>query len=176
MGVAALAALALHGALWLTLKLGGAVEERARRRAGALLWVVVATTALVTLAALSVQPQIAANLARHPWGAIFPALAVAGLAGVALFRRRRDDLEAFLASCAYLIGMLTSAAFGLYPYVLPSNGDPALGLTAQGTAAAAHGLRIGLVWWIPGMALVAFYFTLVYRRFAGKAGLDEPGY
>jgi cytochrome bd-type quinol oxidase subunit 2 len=32
--------------------------------------------------------------------------------------------------------MLTSAAFGVYPYVLPSNTDPRLGLTIYNTAAA----------------------------------------
>ena len=28
---------------------------------------------------------------------------------------------------SYVLGMLTSAALGLFPYVLPSSGDPRLG-------------------------------------------------
>jgi cytochrome d ubiquinol oxidase subunit II len=69
--------------------------------------------------------------------------------------------------------MLTSAAFGVYPYVLPSNGDPSLGLTVYNTAAPHYGLVIGLRWFIPGMLLVSGYFFLVYRHFAGKVQIDE---
>ena len=64
--------------------------------------------------------------------------------------------------------MLTSAAFGVFPYVLPSVASPDLGLTIYNAAAAVYGLKIGLAWWIPGMALAAGYSVFVYRRFAGK--------
>jgi cytochrome bd ubiquinol oxidase subunit II len=57
---------------------------------------------------------------------------------------------------------------GVYPYVLPSNSDPALGLTIQKVAAPAYGLGIGLVWWIPGMLLAAAYFFYNYRLFRGR--------
>lgn len=70
--------------------------------------------------------------------------------------------------------MRTSVAFG-YPYVLPAGPDPANSLTVADTA-AAHGLRVRLAWWVPGMALVAAYFAYTYRRFAGKARADEGGY
>ena len=81
---------------------------------------------------------------------------------------RSRDLGAFLCSCLYLIGMLTSAAFGVFPYVLPSNGSTGPGLTVTNAAAAEYGLYIGLAWWIPGMALAVLYSFFVYRHFAGK--------
>ena len=37
-----------------------------------------------------------------------------------------------------------------------------------GAAAAPYGLRIGLMWFIPGMLLTAGYFTYTYRNFSGK--------
>jgi cytochrome d ubiquinol oxidase subunit II len=64
--------------------------------------------------------------------------------------------------------MLTSVVFGVYPYVLPSNTDPALSLTVHNAAAAQYGLEIGLMWFIPGIALAIAYFTYTYRSFAGK--------
>jgi cytochrome d ubiquinol oxidase subunit II len=134
---------------------------------------VVALTAVVTLATFRIQPQVPSNLAARPWGLVFPALALAGLAAVAVFRRRGDHAKAFLASCAYIVGMLTSAAFGVYPYVLPSNTDPALGLTVTNAATAPYGLSVGLMWWIPGMILVAGYSAFIYRHFAGKVTLEE---
>jgi cytochrome bd-type quinol oxidase subunit 2 len=60
--------------------------------------------------------------------------------------------------------------------VLPSNTNPALALTIESTAAAPHGLRIGLAWWIPGMLLVLGYSIFIYRHFAGKVRLEEEGY
>ena len=71
---------------------------------------------------------------------------------------------AFLASCLYIVGMLTSAAFGLYPYLLPSSTDPAAGLSVYNSAAATYGLTVGLYWFIPAIALVAVYSVFVYRR------------
>jgi hypothetical protein len=58
---------------------------------------------------------------------VFPALAGAGLAGVRLFNSQQRDLNAFLFSALYLVGMLTSSAFGVSPYVLSSNTVPAAG-------------------------------------------------
>jgi cytochrome d ubiquinol oxidase subunit II len=86
------------------------------------------------------------------------------------------EAKPFLASCAYIVGMLTSAAFGVFPYVLPANTDPALGLTVWNSATTHYGLAVGLAWWIPGMALVASYTVFVHRQFAGKTRLEDDGY
>ncbi|HEX7078539.1 MAG TPA: cytochrome d ubiquinol oxidase subunit II [Candidatus Eisenbacteria bacterium] len=171
-GLTALAALAMHGALWVALKTPEPIAGRARAAAGGAWWGALALTGVITVMTLRLQPQVPANLARWPVGAALPAIAVAGLFGARWFAARRAVGNAFLASSTYLAGLLASAAFGLYPYVLPAITDPALGLTVHGTAAPAYGLRIGLVWWTVGMALVAVYFTFVYRLFAGRVSLE----
>jgi cytochrome d ubiquinol oxidase subunit II len=89
---------------------------------------------------------------------------------------QRRPAAAFLASSIFIAGMLSSAAFGLYPYVLPSRIDPQFGLTITNAAAPAYGLTIGLAWWVPGIALAIAKFVFVYRRFAGKVRLPEEGY
>jgi len=60
----------------------------------------------------------------------------------------------------------------VYPYVLPSNSDPALSLTVWNAAAPPYGLEVGLVWFIPGMLLTAGYFLYTYRSFFGKVKPD----
>jgi cytochrome d ubiquinol oxidase subunit II len=175
-GVAALLALSVHGALWIALKTDGPVHDRARKFA-AQLWIPLAVfTALITWASFELQPHLLASFFARPWGWIFPVIALAGLAGVILFLK--NDVRAFFSSCAYLIGMLASVAFGLYPDVLPASSNPALSLTVQNAKAPDYGLKIGLVWWIIGMILVTVYFVLVYRRFSGKISpsQDEHGY
>ena len=175
-GLLALAALASHGALWVAFKTDGRLRDRARRAARRTWWGVVALTLLVTAATFRVQPHVPARLGEHPWGYLFPLLAIGGLAAMRWLAGRGADRGAFLASCAFLGGMLSSAAFGLYPYLLPSNTDPARGLTVDNAAAAAYGLKVGLAWWIPGIVLAAAYFTFTYRRFAGKVRLEGEGY
>lgn len=89
----------------------------------------------------------------------------------------KNEAKAFFASCTYLVGMLASVAFGLYPEVLPSSADPALSLTVENAKAADRGLKIGLAWWIVGMVLATAYFVMVYRRFRGKVDVSrEEGY
>jgi len=175
-GVAAVVALALHGTLWLALKLPGELEARARRLALPLWGAVVLLTAALTAVSFSVQALLPRHLAERPWGYAFPLLAVAGLAGVALNLRRRALLAAFLSSCAYLFGMLSAAAFGLYPYVLPALPDAAACLTATAAATSEHGLRVALAWWIPGMLLASGYTAYVYRSFAGKVEVERDDF
>jgi cytochrome d ubiquinol oxidase subunit II len=64
----------------------------------------------------------------------------------------------------------------MFPYVLPSAGEPKLGLTLYNTATGRYGLEIGLRWWVPGMLLAGVYHYFVYRHFAGKVKLEEEGY
>jgi cytochrome d ubiquinol oxidase subunit II len=60
--------------------------------------------------------------------------------------------------------MLAAAAFGHYPYLLPAIGGGQNGLTIYNASASSYGLRIGLVWFIPGLALVGSYFLFAYRH------------
>lgn len=176
-GLAALFVLTLHGSLWVALKTEEQVNQRARRAAGLAWWGALFFTALITIITFRVQPQVPANLTELPWGYLFPAVALGGIIAVRWYLARQDDLRAFLGSCAYLVGMLTSVAFGLYPLVLPASTQPAFSLTVHNAKAGEYGLRIGLIWWTLGMILVAGYFVFTYRHFAGKVRLDgDEGY
>ena len=166
-GVQALLALMMHGGLWVQLKTHGAVSERAGKIAGNAWWGVLVMTAVVTGATFVIQPQVIANFHAWPAGYVLPLLAVAGFAAVKLELHRKNQRNAFLASCTYFLGMLTSVVFGVYPMVLPAR-NPAFHLTVQNAKAGDYGLKIGLVWWVIGMALATVYFVYVYRSFAGK--------
>jgi len=174
-GLAAFFALTQHGALWVAMKTEGPVNERSRYLAGTVWWFVAAFSAVITVVTFRIQPHIAGQFATHLWGYIFPALSVGGLIATWRFTGR-DDVKAFLSSCVYLLGMLTSVVFGIYPYVLPASTNPAYSLTVFNAKAADYGLRIGLVWWTIGMILVTGYFVFTYRHFAGKVRLEDEGY
>jgi cytochrome d ubiquinol oxidase subunit II len=165
----------MHGGLWVQMKTSGAVNERAGKLAGRAWWGVVALTALVTALTFQIQPQVKENFTTWPVGFVFPLLAVAGIAGVLFELRKRDERNAFLASCAYLAGMLTSVVFGVYPMVLPAR-NPLYSLTVASAKAADYGLRIGLAWWTIGIILASGYFTYVYRSFVGKVVIERDSH
>src|SRR5438132_644999 len=175
-GLTALAALVMHGALWVQLKTEGALQARAKRIAAGAWWGAVGLTLLITVLTWIVQPQVQVNVAAHPWGVVFPAVAAAGLFGVRRGLARGAEASSFLASAAYLAGMLASAAFSVHPFVLPAIGDARHALTVDNAAAPGAGLRIGLAWWVPGMLLAVAYCAYTYRRFRGRVTLEGEGY
>lgn len=175
-GVAAFLTLAMHGALWVALKTEGELEARARLLAKRIWPAVLVFTVVITILSFMVQPRLAASFREGPWGYVFPLLALVGLIGARVMNAPERARDAFLSSALYIIGMLTSAAFGLFPYVLPSNTDPSLALTVHNSAAPAYGLKVGLFWFIPGMILATTYFVYIYRHFAGKVTVEEQGY
>ena len=172
-GVAALAAVTMHGAAWVAFRVEGDVQARARRVARGAAWAVAATSAAVTVATFSIQPHVPARLAAQPWIHGCVALAVAGLVGVHVFLRRGQDGRAFLASATHLVGMLTSAVFGLYPYVLPATTGAARALTVDNARAGDVAMRTALLWWVPGIALAIAYQVFAYRHLRGKLRADD---
>src|SRR5260370_3801966 len=127
------------------------LQTRARQ-AASLAWtiVVLLTVALLIIVPLTL-PHFARRYAARPWGFIFPVAALGSLAGVKVSSRSDRDSAAFLCSCAYVLTMLAAAAFGHYPYLLPSIIVTQNGLTIYNASASSYGLSIGLVWIIPDL-------------------------
>jgi cytochrome d ubiquinol oxidase subunit II len=169
-GLMAVVALALHGALYLSLKTEGPLESRSRVAGRALWWVVVAGTILSIPATVFARPSSLQNYYLHPAAMLAPAFVVISLVIMALAIRSNRPLLAFLASCAYLCAMFCGAAAGLYPALLPATSGAERDITIERALAGPHTLRVGLAWWAFGIALAALYFVVVYRMFRGKVG------
>lgn len=162
LGAASVATLAMHGALWVVMHSSGALQERARRLAR-LFWAAVAVISLILILIVPlILPHIGRRYAARPWGLLFPILAFAGLAGIALMTRASRDGAAFLCSCIYILAILASAIFGHYPYLLSPIVDGQQGLTIFNASTTTAGLSIGLYWFIPGLMLVSAYFIFAY--------------
>jgi cytochrome d ubiquinol oxidase subunit II len=82
-----------------------------------------------------------------------------------VYQRRRWFGHAFLASSAFILGLLTTMAAGLYPNVLPAREGNPNSLTVDNAASGSYGLKVAIVWWAIGMALAGAYFVHSYRLF-----------
>ncbi len=171
-GLLALAALTAHGANYIAVKTEGTLNARSRRIARLAWLITIVLTIPGTILTFSVQPAIRASFSIRPWEVIFPVIALVGLIGMGYFNLRQRDLAAFFASCAYIVGLLASAAITLYPMVLPAT-NPANSLTIYNASASQYAQAVGLVWWLIGMVLAILYFILTYRLFRGKVRVTE---
>lgn len=166
-GLLAFTALLTHGANYIAVKTEGTLNERARRIARVGWLITLPLAILASIATFFVQPQVYTSFTQRPWGIIFPLIGLAGLLGAGYFNLRRRDMPALLSSGTFIIGMLASAAFSLYPLVLPDS-NHARSLTINNASASQYGLAVGLIWWSLGIILAAIYFIMTYRRFWGK--------
>ena len=175
-GVVALSSLTCHGALYIANKAEGALYLRAQGLA-VMTWPVLFFLTIVSLVATYfVRPSLMHNYSAHPIGYVIPVLVFAALAVMIWAAPKGKVKLAFVASGLYIAGMLVGAAFALYPVVLPASAGPDYSLTIYNTAAAHHGLAVGLAWWILGAALALAYFFFIYRMFKGKVSLEGEGH
>jgi cytochrome bd ubiquinol oxidase subunit II len=167
-GLLALAALSIHGAHYLVLKTEGSVNTRSRHIA-ALVWPALVALTIASLAAtINIRPQVLRNFGVHMWGWIIPVTVVVSLVLMRFFSARGRDGAAFLSSTTYLVGMLGGAAFATYPNLLPATTDASYALTIYNARTGDYTLRVGLIWWLIGLALAAAYFVFLYATFRGK--------
>jgi cytochrome d ubiquinol oxidase subunit II len=175
-GLVALVALTLHGALWLSMKTSGDLEQRARKIATPLLLALAGLTVVSLVATMAVRPASLDNYFHYPVTFVVPVGVVAALAGIWLWNRNAQPVKAFLASCVYLFFMLAGACWGLYPVLLPATTGPANDITLTRALSGQHTLAVGLAWWVFGMALAVTYVVFVYSRFKGKADVQAEGH
>jgi cytochrome bd ubiquinol oxidase subunit II len=175
-GVIALVTLTTHGALYITTKSEGDLNARARRIAMRLWPIQLILTVAGLVASVSIRPAVVDNYKHHAVGLVIPVIVFGSLAVMMHAMIRHYEKIAFVASSAYIVGMLVGAAFALYPVVLPASTDPARSLTIYNAAAGQHGLAVGFIWWTLGMILALGYFFFVYRMFRGKVRLESEGY
>lgn len=173
-GVLSLMTLALHGATYLAMKTAGTVQARARRLVAPLWILAVAVLAVVVASSFVVRPDFTANFAAAPALLVIPFAVLAAAAAVVIFARRQQDTRAFFASGALIVGVLGSAAAGLYPNLLPAfAGSPHPSLDIYNSASPAHSQEIALVIYLVGMAIVLVYLVNLYRIWRGKVGRED---
>jgi cytochrome d ubiquinol oxidase subunit II len=89
---------------------------------------------------------------------------------------RGRERRAFFASCAFIASILGASAAALFPALLPSTVDPEYTIDAYRAATGGRALSLGLLWFIPGLALATAYFVNLFRLMRGKAKADQYGH
>ncbi|HWB09684.1 MAG TPA: cytochrome d ubiquinol oxidase subunit II [Pirellulales bacterium] len=172
-GLFAVTALASHGALYLVWRTAGEVHSRSLAIAGKLWRGVGLLWTITTIATASVHADVFTNLLARLWSLACALVSIGGFCLILVCLKRRRELEAFLCSCAFLLGLMGATMIGIYPHWLRSTIDPAYSLTAANPVAASYGLEQGLIWWTAGTVLTVGYFFFLYRSLRAKVEPDK---
>lgn len=173
-GLLSLAVLTLHGAAYLAMKTDGALQARARRTIGGLWWLVLVLLAAMVASSFPVRPDFADNFLRAPVLFTVPVFGLACLIALRASWSAGRDGWVFLASAGTIVGILGSAAVGLFPRLLPSlAGTDGMTLDIYNAAAPPQSLRIALGIYLVGMGIVIIYLTRIYRVWKGKVGRGD---
>lgn len=192
-GLVSAAMLATHGAIYLTLKTDGPVQQRAQKfirigtvltvalfaLAGLLVWLRIegyAITSTVTgdgpsnplMKTVVRQPgQWLANYATHPWMIIAPCLGIIGpLLVLRLTAAERSGL-AFVASALGIFGIIATAGVSMFPFLMPSNIAPTAGLTVWDASSSQLTLFVMLVATLIFLPVVLVYTAIVFAVLRG---------
>jgi cytochrome d ubiquinol oxidase subunit II len=196
-GVVSLAMLVMHGAVFLNLRTEGVIQQRAARvaKTAALVFIVAFAIAgvwvstlngfrLVALPAADVVSTVLAktvtiapggwldNYGRYPSMAAAPVIALLSAVLVIYLIGRRPG-TAFLCSAAVQGGVILTAGFSLFPFLMPSSSDPASSLTLW-DATSSH-LTLSWMFWaaLVFLPIVISYTVWVYRVMKGPVSLEH---
>ncbi|MFM9913426.1 MAG: cytochrome d ubiquinol oxidase subunit II [Methylophilaceae bacterium] len=197
-GVVSLSMLLMHGAIYLQLRTDGEVRRRAAKAAVSAglicaasfaiagVWVsgmdgYVITSAQDVNAALNPLHKTVekfsggwmSNYHAHPWTLLAP---VAGFLGIALSLwagHKKHEKWAFVFSSAAIAGIILTAGFAMFPFVMPSSTSPTSSLTLWDAASSHKTLDIMFVVAVIFLPLIMAYTAWVYRVLRGKVTIQN---
>ncbi|RTL81209.1 MAG: cytochrome d ubiquinol oxidase subunit II [Hyphomicrobiales bacterium] len=187
-GLVSVVMLLMQGGAWLAGKTEGAVSVRARR-AGAL--AALALVALFLAAGLWIATGVEGyritstvdfsgpsnpfgkevtrgtgdwllNYARYPISAFAPAAGLFGALAAAVLLAAGVNRAALLASSLATAGVVTTAGFSLFPFLLPSSSHPDQSLTVWDSSSSQGTLGLMLVAVILFLPIILAYTSWVY--------------
>ncbi len=108
------------------------------------------------------------NFSVYPWMIIAPVLAFAGaILALVLSAVNRAGL-AFICSGASLTGVILTAAFAMFPFVIPSSTQPNASLTVFDCTSSHYTLNVMFIAVVVFLPIVIVYTSWVYRVLRGK--------
>ncbi len=175
-GLATLAACALHGALYLSMKTEGRLFTRLTLliRRAQLNWLI--SFGLLTGYILIFHPEIAVPFRENPGWLLLAGLAVIAVLAVPQLTRRRRYRLAFVTSGVSIVLLLATVALRQFPVLAASTLEETGTLTIYNAAASKRALSYMLIVVAIGGPLVLSYTGFVFYTFRGKVVLDEHSY
>ncbi|WP_063532909.1 cytochrome d ubiquinol oxidase subunit II [Burkholderia sp. MSMB1589WGS] len=193
-GLVSLTMLVAHGAAFVKMKTDGTIAKRASiaLRVSSLVAVVlfvlagaliasfidgfqitqaapVDTVANPLLKQVSAAPGIwLVNYGLYPWMIAAPVVGIAGGVLAMLLAGSKREKTAFICTGLMITGVILTAGFSMFPFIMPSSLDPKSSLTVWDSTSSQLTLEVMLAAVIVFLPIVLLYTGWVYRVLRGK--------
>ena len=193
-GIVSLSMLMMHGAIYIQLRTDGAVQKRAQISAlitglicalsfaVAGVWIAYGiegyTISAIQNVNLAINPLSKTvvkapgvwmqNYSKYPWMMLAPLAGFAGIVLSLLSARFKKQRTAFLFSSIAIAGIILTAGFSMFPFIMPSSTDPISSLTIWDAVSSKKTLGIMFIVTIIFLPLIILYTSWVYRVLRGK--------
>jgi cytochrome d ubiquinol oxidase subunit II len=201
-GLVSVSMLAAHGAAFVKMKTDGVIARRASiaLRIASLVGVALFLIAGVLVATIIGGYQIVdaapfdtvanpllksvvgapglwlTNYSMYPWMVAAPVIGVVGGVLALVLASSRFEKSAFITTGLMIIGVILTAGFSMFPFIMPSSLDGRSSLTVWDSTSSQMTLQIMLIAVIIFLPIILIYTSWVYRVMRGKvtaAALEE---
>jgi cytochrome d ubiquinol oxidase subunit II len=201
-GLVSVSMLAAHGAAFVKMKTDGAIARRASiaLRIASLVGVALFLIAGVLVATMIGGYQIVdaapfdtvanpllksvigapglwlTNYSTYPWMVAAPVIGVVGGVLALVLASSRFEKSAFITTGLMIVGVILTAGFSMFPFIMPSSLDGRSSLTVWDSTSSQMTLEIMLIAVIIFLPIILIYTSWVYRVMRGKvtaAALEE---
>tara|TARA_B100001063_G_scaffold118776_1_gene110963 strand:- start:12968 stop:14107 length:1140 start_codon:yes stop_codon:yes gene_type:complete len=194
-GVVSLAMLVMHGAAYLQMRTQDEVLERSRKATIVTAVVTLVTFIFAGICLLywvdgyvitdmtkdageamtpmaktvtTVEGAWLNNYSIYPITIVAPILAIAGLLLTILFSLKDKSALVFIASSVAISGIICTAGFSLFPFVMPSSIDPSLSLTVWDVVSSKMTLNIMFIVAMIFVPIILAYTIWGYYKMWGR--------
>jgi cytochrome bd ubiquinol oxidase subunit II len=176
-GLVVVAMFAMHGAIFLYLKLPhGSTRDIVKgwmwHTWGSFLVLYI----LGTIYTVARVPRALANFERFSWAGAVVLISVLAIANIPRSVHQDKPVQAFASSTITIGSLVVLFGLALYPNLVTANNDPALSLTVFNAASSPRSLWNMLVFAMIGMPFVGVYTAIIYRAFWGRVRLGDHSY
>lgn len=198
-GIVSLTMLMMHGAIYLQLRTDGAVQKRAKQAALVTGIVCAASFALAGLWVafgiegyhLSAVPDLniainplhktvekvaggwLQNYQMHLWMLLAPMAGFAGIALSLVSAHLKCERTAFVFSSSAIAGIILTAGFSMFPFIMPSSTHPVSSLTLWDAVSSKKTLGIMFAVTVIFLPLIIFYTSWVFKVLRGKVTVQS---
>jgi len=119
------------------------------------------------------------NYSTYPWMMAAPIVGVLGGVLALALASSRFEKTAFISTGLMIIGVILTAGFSMFPFIMPSSLDGRSSLTVWDSTSSQMTLQIMLIAVIIFLPIILLYTTWVYRVMRGKitaAALKEDSH
>ena len=116
------------------------------------------------------------NYSTYPWMVAAPLIGVVGGVLALLFAKSRFEKSVFICTGLMIVGVILTAGFSMFPFIMPSSLDGRSSLTVWDSTSSQMTLQIMLIAVIIFLPIILIYTSWVYRVMRGKvtaAALEE---